>query len=160
MRAMIPLFLVGLAGSATAGDRIDRLSLAPETTDPECDPQPSDDEKLLKALAFLISNRAEIRPAIEVNGELTSSFAPPLTVEDPGAVLEVQPNCCWIAYDVREAPIARELRDRLGDNFGGFAYARIGIRFQSKELAVKVTNVWASFVLNACGYPVFKMSAY
>jgi hypothetical protein len=101
-----------------------------------------------------------MRPVIAVNGEPTSSDAPPLTVEDPGAVLKAQPNCCWIAYDDREAPIARELKDRLGDNFGGFAYARIGLRVQSGEMAGRVANVWASFVLNACGYPVFKMSDY
>jgi hypothetical protein len=158
MRVLAFVLIVGFAGIANADGEDDRLSLAPDKTDPACDPQPSDDEKLWKAMAYLISNTVEVRPVIEINGKLTSRDGLPLTVDNPKAALAAQPDCCWISYDDRESPRARELRDRLGDNFGGFAYARIGYRVRSGELAGQVANVWASYALNACGYPVFVMS--
>lgn len=144
--------------AALAKDNYDPLPLAPDTTVAACDPQPSDDEKMLKALAFLISRRGEIRPAIKVDGAFTAMDGPPLTVEHPETALAAQPDCCWIAYDDRESPRAPDLRNRLGNNFGGFAYARIGDRVRSGQYAGQISNTWQSYSLNACGYPAFIMS--
>lgn len=158
MRFFLSIAFFIVATAVLAEKDYTRLPLAPETTEVACDPQPPDDEKLLKALSFLISNRVEILPVIEADGKPTSVNGPALTVDDPEAALAAQPDCCWIAYDDRELPHAPDLRDRLGDNFGGFAYARIGYRVRSGELAGQVANVWEFYALNTCGYPVFIMS--
>lgn len=153
----VTLAMVVVAASAAA-DGYNPLPLAPAATVPACDPQPPDDEKLFKALAFLISTHSEIRPVIEANGDPTSADGPPLTVDDPEAVLVAQPDCCWIAYEDHESHRAPDLREQLGDNFGGFAYARIGDRARSGQYAGRIFYTWQSYALNACGYPVFIMS--
>jgi hypothetical protein len=147
-----------VANSAVAESDYNPLPLAPESIIAACSSQPPDDEKLLKALAFMISRRSGIVPVIETHGEPTSKDAPLLTVENPGAVLTAQPDCCWIAYEDHESQYAPYYREKLGSNFGGFAYARVGYRVETGELAGQIANVWFSFALNACGYPVYIMS--
>lgn len=137
-RTLFAFLLLGMADVAEARRDTHPLPLAPDVTEPACDPQPPDDEKLLKALAYLISRYPETRPAIEVDGEFSQMDGPPLTIDQPLAVLLAQPKCCWIAYDDRESPRAPYLRDRLGDNFGGFAYARIGDRARSGQYAGRI----------------------
>ena len=159
MRLYVFAFLLsGMADVAMAQQDFPPMELSPDVTEPACDPQPPDDEKLLKALAYLISRYPETRPAIEVDGEFSQMDGPPLTIDQPLAVLLAQPKCCWIAYDDRESPRAPYLRDRLGENFGGFAYARIGYRVRSGQYAGQISYRWQSYALNTCGYPVFVMS--
>jgi hypothetical protein len=147
-----------VANSAVAESDYNPLPLAPESTQSACSSQPPDDEKLLKALAFMISRRSGIVPVIGKYGEPASKDAPLLTVENPGAVLTAQPDCCWIAYEDHESQYAPYYREKLGSNFGGFAYARIGIRSTDGQYKGKIFYHWESYSLNACGYPVYIMS--
>ena len=143
---------------ALAQEAYDPLPLAPMTATPACDPQPPDSEKVARALAFLVSRSTPITPVIEVDGNPTSRDVPKLTVARPQEALTAQPKCCWIAYDDRETRDALELKSRLGENFGGFAYVKIGQRDQTATGTGEIYYLWRSFVLDACGGPVVIMS--
>lgn len=152
MKFSLSIALSIVATAAVAEKDYTRLPLAPETTEVACDPQPSDDEKLRKAIEFYI------RPQpTNPKTPLGDGFFDASLFASVDAALKAQPDCCELLYKDAELYRSEKLKARLGDNFGGF----VRIRFALRMLAgPELGNIYYStgyYVLDSCGNPVFDL---
>ena len=144
------LFLA--AGSVNADSEAKKISLAPDTTEPACDPQSSDTEKLRKALEFFVSHRSKSPMAPLGDGYYDATF-----LENVDTALTAQPKCCELLYFDHEMSRSQEFIDQLGQNFGGFVYINFAKRLLSGPESGHVYYDNAYYVLDACGNPVFSL---
>jgi hypothetical protein len=149
------LLAIGLALAATlagANSEIQKIPLAPDTSEPACDPQPSGTEKLRKAIEFFISYRNRSPRAPLGDGYFDATF-----LESVDTALAAQPDCCELLYFDHEMSRSQKFIDRLGQNFGGFVYINFAQRLLSGPEAGHVYYDNAYYVLDACGNPVFSL---
>ena len=158
MKTLFSASFIFLASNVAAEEPYAPMELTPESNVAACDLQPTDQEKLLAALTFFISRHPNVHPYVIVDGSPSQSETLILDPQRPEAVIAAQPECCWTAYEDPETYKSSELRDRLGENFGGFAYVRLGMWYQSEDASLQKVNSWESYVLDACGRVVFIMS--
>lgn len=141
-----------IATAAIAEKDYTPLPLAPETTEVACDPQPSDDEKLRKAIAFFIKRRS-----VDSREPLGDGYFDASIYTSVDTALEAQPNCCQLLYKDAELFGSEKLKARLGENFGGF----VRIKFANRMLAgSEAGNTYYDndyYVLDSCGNPVFDL---
>lgn len=128
------------------------IPLAPEVTEPACDPQVSDAEKIRNAIAFSISTSSSSPMAPIGDGYFDARF-----LTTPETALAAQPGCCEIKYVDPELYRSQELKDRLGSNFGGFVFLKFAILVHTGTNAGHTYYSTDYYVLNACGDPVFSL---
>jgi len=152
VRFYLPIVLSIFATAAGAEKDYTPLPLAPETTEVACDPQPSDDEKLRKAIAFFIK-----RMSIDPRTPLGDGYYDASIYTSVDTALKAQPDCCQLLYKDAELYGSEKLKDRLGENFGGF----VRIKFAERMLAgPEIGHIYYAndyYVLDSCGNPVFDL---
>ncbi len=152
MRFYLSLVFSIVGSAATAEKDYTPLPLAPETTEVACDPQPSDDEKLRKAIASFIKVRS-----IDPRQPLGDGYIDLSIYTSVDTALEAQPDCCQLFYKDAELYESEELKARLGENFGGF----VRIKFANRMLAgSEAGNIYYDndyYILDSCGNPVFDL---
>lgn len=125
------------------------------STQERCDPQPSDSQKLSKAVAHYLASNPSLRPFKFIEGELQQVEGELWT--DPAEAISAQPGCCSIAYEDAETFKAPALKEQLGNNFGGFAYVSFDyVAYHDDRL--RIFRSFRSYVLNSCGDPIMTMS--
>ncbi len=152
MRFCLSIAFSIVATAALAEKDYTRLPLAPETTEVACDPQPSDDEKLRKAIEFYI------RPqSIDPRTPVGDGYYDASIFESVDTALEAQPDCCQLLYRDAELYRSEDLKARLGENFGGFVRIKFATRMVAGSDVGHIYYANDYYVLDSCGNPVFDL---
>lgn len=152
-RISVAFIFAALTATQSIADGVPaRIPLAPDTTEPACDPQPSDTEKLRKAIAFFISHRSSSPKTPLGEGYYDASF-----LKSVDTALAAQPDCCELLYFDLEMSRSQKFIDRLGPNFGGFVFLKFGKPLLTGPETGHVYYDNAYYVLDSCGNPVFSL---
>jgi hypothetical protein len=152
VKVHIAILFLCVAAPAAAERDYTPLPLAPETTEVACEPQPSDEAKLRKAIAFYIHPLG-----IDSKSPLGDGYFDASLFASVDSALAAQPDCCQLLFKDAELYGSERLKARLGDNFGGFVRIRFALRMLSGP---EVGNTYYStgyYVLDSCGNPVFDL---
>ena len=142
--------IFGMPGSAEEAPR--QIPYVPWTNEPACDPQPTDTEKIQKAVEFYVSGVSANPRQPFAGGVVDMSF-----LKDAETALAAHPDCCKIAYEDSELYVSREIIERMGPNFGGFVYLKFPRQLLTGGEAGNVYFSRRLYVVDACGNPVTEL---
>lgn len=119
--------------------------------DAACSIPPSDDKKLLMSVDFFLKRRPGIQRFRYAGDELHAVGNG--NWRSPEDAVSDQPNCCTIIYEDRETFKASEVKDSMGENFGGFAHISFDYIVAGEDGGPLIVTAFESYALDYCGNP-------